>query len=577
MIPSVISPNCGSPGEHEIFRKLATDSSTGDWIVLHSLDISDHTTQISGEVDFVVIVPGKGVLCLEVKSHRRVSRDSVTRLWYLGNKKEARGPFKQASEATHSLRNMVTKADPRLSKIVFWSAVVLPFSEFNTTSPEWHSWQVIDKYLYRQAPFSSLVESIFDKARDFLKSHQQAAPWFHPERKEPSKEQCEALLSILRPSFEYINSFRSQRETLDSELRYYTEEQFDALDALEAEPRISFEGPAGTGKTLIAVEAARRSKTCGNKVLLLCFNRLLGKWLEKQTIDLQPEVTTRTLHKHMLEVAGKDLVEDSSGDTFWQHDLPIAAAESLLDSEGDQFIFDEIIIDEAQDIIWNDCYLDFLQFSLKGEFNEGKWVLFGDYEKQALYTDKGIRPPDALKSRGFPPAHFFTYKLTKNCRNTPRIAEAVRILGRLQPGYKKILRPDNGIEPKYLFYKSDKDQISWLADILDRLIQEGFRGDDIVILSKKAGTDCAASKLNQTHWNGKLKPFGLATKGQIAYGSIYSFKGLESPVVIVTDIDSTVSDEDQNLFYVGITRAVNNLILLAQVKVKQEIGRLLNK
>jgi len=576
MIPSVISPNCASPGEHEIFRKLSKDTTSRDWIVLHSLDIAEHHTQVAGEIDFVVMVPGKGVLCIEVKAHRDVGRDPVTGLWHLGKKTEARGPFKQASDAMHSIRSMVVAARPDLSRVVFWSAVVLPFSEFSATSPEWHPWQVIDKYKYRQAPFANLVDQILDSARDFLASKKQAAPWFNPDREEPSKEQCEVISNILRPSFEYINSFRSQRETLTSELLYYTQEQFDALDALDEVPRVSFTGAAGTGKTLLALEAARRAKARGQKVLLVCFNKLLGKWLEQEASAFAPEVMTRTLHKHMVEVSGKTIAdEESVSDTFWKTDLPLAATDALLESKGDEFLFDEIIIDEAQDIIWNDRYLDFLEFSLRGELKDGRWILFGDYEKQVIYAGRPVNPKDALKDRGFPPSHFLTYRLTKNCRNTPRIAEAVRILGQLDPGYTKILRPDNGIEPEYIFYKSDKDQLSWLVDVLDRLLDEGFRGDDIVILSRKKDADCAAGKVNQAPWKGRLRPFWLATKGQIGYGSIYSFKGLEAPVVIVTDINSTKGSDDQDLFYVGITRAVNKLLLLTHVNVKDEIGQML--
>lgn len=576
MIPSVISSNTGSPGEQEIFRKLKNDPVTKDWIVLHSLDIAEHNTQVAGEADFVIIIPGKGVLCLEVKSHRVVRRDETNRLWHFGRKTESRGPFKQASDAMHSLRTAVLNGDPALSRIVFSSAVVFPFSTFDVESPEWHSWQVIDKNLYRQASFGLLVTQIIDRAREFLIASN-SAKWFHPERNEPLKNQCESIAGILRPGFEFINSYRTQRETLDSELLYYTEEQFEALDAMEAEPRVSFEGPAGTGKTVLALEAARRARNNGRKVLFLCFNKFLGKWLEQQVKEFEPGVESRTLHKHLLVVSGLK-PENRSGpsSSFWKNDLPVAAAESLLDSEGNRFTYDEIIIDEAQDIVWNEYYLDFLDFSLRGGLTDGRWTLFGDYEKQSLYTKNNQRPKNILNDRGFPPASFFSYRLTRNCRNPPRIAEAVRFLGRMDPGYRKILRPDNGIEPEYIFYKSIMDQIARLADLLDRLSDEGFRGDDIVILSTNKDADCVASKINSAPWKGRLRAFRLATKGQIKYCSVHRFKGLEAPVIIVTDVASVATAEDQNLFYVGMTRAVDKLIVLTQVTVKDDFAKLLN-
>src|SRR5688500_9443632 len=97
MIPPVVHGGCTSPGEREIFRRLRDDPATSDWIVLHSLDVAEHRKQIAGEIDFVVIVPAKGVLCLEVKACRSLRRDGG--LWYYGTeaKADARGPFKQAS------------------------------------------------------------------------------------------------------------------------------------------------------------------------------------------------------------------------------------------------------------------------------------------------------------------------------------------------------------------------------------------------------------------------------------------------------------------------------------------------
>jgi len=102
MIPSVFDPNCTSPGEKEIFNRLKNDPATSDWTVLHSLDLANHVSQISGEIDFVIIIPEKGVLCLEVKSHRRISR-AEDGLWYFGSsiKPDARGPFKQVATTMH--------------------------------------------------------------------------------------------------------------------------------------------------------------------------------------------------------------------------------------------------------------------------------------------------------------------------------------------------------------------------------------------------------------------------------------------------------------------------------------------
>ena len=66
---------------------------------------------------------------------------------------------------------------------------------------------------------------------------------------------------------------------------HLTEEQYARLDELEENPRCLFEGAAGTGKTLLALEYARRADRGGSKVVLVCFNRLLGEWFRNQTED----------------------------------------------------------------------------------------------------------------------------------------------------------------------------------------------------------------------------------------------------------------------------------------------------
>src|SRR2546423_12101455 len=94
-------------------------------------------------------------------------------------------------------------------------------------------------------------------------------------------------------------------------------------------PRVIFEGPAGTGKTLLAIESARRAAGDGKRTLLVCFNRLLGQWLRHETESLGGGVTAGTLHSHMLSLAGLQRAPRTDPD-FWQHELPRLALDRLL-------------------------------------------------------------------------------------------------------------------------------------------------------------------------------------------------------------------------------------------------------
>ena len=571
MIPPRILHDCSSDGEREIFRRLQDDPETRDWIVLHSLDVAEHVTNIAGEIDFVAIVPGKGVLCVEVKACKFLSRDQG--LWHYGRaaKPDARGPFKQASAAMHSIRTRLAKNRPELARVPFWSAVLFPFVEFSEESEEWHSWQVIDSKSFRSGSIGSLLSNVLVKARRFLQTRASAS-WFNPKSHEPGIQQCLQIAETLRPDFEYFESVGARSERLERELTSYTAEQYGALDAMEANPRVVFVGPAGTGKTLLAIEATRRGASIGRKVLFLCFNRLLGKWLEEQLSIFGPNVVARTLHQHMLTVSRTNVVE-SPDQTYWGEKLPELAIEALLDDAHEINQFDEIVVDEAQDILRRE-YLDFLDLSLKGGLASGQWRFFGDFERQAIYSAANLPLNEFIETRcNFAPV----YNLRINCRNTPRVAELVHLLGGLDPPYGRILRPDDGLEPEINYYADDLRQNSFLLDSVEILRNEGFSNKDIVVLSPRADATCSASKAYAHPLSGPFRPFEGPPGGYIRYCSIHAFKGLESPAVIVTDINRLDASSSTALFYVAATRALQRLIILANESAKADIRRTLLK
>ena len=55
------------------------------------------------------------------------------------------------------------------------------------------------------------------------------------------------------------------------------------------------------------------------------------------------------------------------------------------------------------------------------------------------------------------------------------------------------------------------------------------------------------------------------------YCSIYRFKGLESPAVVLTDIADLDSPAACSLLYVGCTRALDRLVILAHESLKAKL------
>lgn len=564
MIPAHIYAGTKSPGEVEIFQRLRDDPLTKTWIVLHSLDISHHRSQISGEVDFLVIVPNKGILCLEVKAHRLIQRERG--LWYYGSSgtADARGPFEQASEAMHSLRKRVVGRYPYLSKVVFWSAVIFPFLEFNISGDEWHPWQVIGCNQFNQHSIGKLLLNVLDSARSFL-SQNPNAPWFDKKSNIPDNQQCEQIGSFLRPDFEFFESPKSRSGRIEKELKLYTEEQYDALDAMDLNDQVIFSGPAGTGKTLLAIEAARRGTIGGRKILLCCYNKFLGAWLRSQTDKLLSQESVGTLHSIMLSIA--QLTPPANpGHEFWDSELPAKAIERLLFDETDKYKFDELIIDEVQDLL-KDIYLDVLDLLLVGGLRSGKWKFFGDFERQTIYASSSEEVNRLLQQRF---SNVSRYGLRINCRNTPRIAALVRLIGGLQPDYFRIRRPDNEVEPEIVPYKSEEQQKEKLIHILATLSRAGYKGSEITILSPKNDVDSVASRINSA----PLPLTAMRYKrddNEVAYCTIQSYKGLESSIIIVTDVENMERDKSASLFYIAITRSVERLFILVSETARKEI------
>ncbi len=150
LIPPTISETTQSDGEHAIFEALAaagrqcrgpagaaTGPDTAGWTVLHSFDVAHHRRQLAGEIDFLCVVPGTGVLVVQVKGSHVLARHEGD--WYYGRSAEPdhRGPFRQAADAMHSLRQRLAKQDPELGGIPFWSAACFPFIDFTESS----TWQ----------------------------------------------------------------------------------------------------------------------------------------------------------------------------------------------------------------------------------------------------------------------------------------------------------------------------------------------------------------------------------------------------------------------------------------------------
>jgi len=569
MIPSAISPEVKSTAEKRIYEWFATAPGTEDWIVLHSLGIANHNKYIHAEVDFFVIAPGLGIFALEVKGGR-VKRSNG--IWSFTDKyghtdTRVTGPFDQAWNGIYSIiKSLSKKLDENhrnLEKIFFGIGVMFPDISYDSVGIDEEQWQVFD--CNDQNRVKNFVERVAEGSkRGWITQYGVLT-----NKNLPSREDARYLANILRGDFDKKPSLRASYNNVESEQVVLTDNQYRCIDQLEDNPRCLIKGAAGTGKTLLAVEEVKKYASRGERVALICYNKLLGAWLQNRFVDLNEKgqpVYVGTLHRLMIDVLQKKNhgidfpASTEDAEIFFSKILPKMATDALSKESA---LFDRIIIDEAQDIL-SEEYIDFLDLTLKRGLERGKWSLFGDFERQAIYSpDKDeIMFLELLEEK----ASFIRYKLIENCRNTKNICKEIKVV----TGFSKDSKYDGivtGPRVEYITYRNQEEEADKLVNIIKNLSENHVERGRITILSPRRKENSAVKYLKGI----KIQDFSVGKQDEISFCTIQGFKGMENSVIILTDIETY---EDVRLMYVAFSRARSGLYVLESERAKTEYDSL---
>ena len=573
LLPPYIDKNCKSTGEKILFDIFKNSPFTKDWIVLHSLNLSQHTVRLYGEIDFLILIPHGGIFVMEVKGGDVKCIDGI---WHYTNKfnvtnTSTLGPFNQARDAMFSLRSAIEKEfgkEHNFTKYLFGFFCAFPQISFDKHSVEYESWQILDKDSINfgiETFFENLVKQFNDKHK-----HQR---WYSEKESLPDDKDLNLLCDFLRGDFERVRTVNEKLAEFNKEIKKYTEEQYRILDSIQFNERSVTQGSAGTGKTMIAIESAIRSASEGKNVFLTCYNRLIGEWMQKQVYEWKDKITVSSLHSFLFEQSkgfDYDKTQISKQD-FYSKYLPLLMKD--IYQKGISKKFDKLIIDEGQDLIREE-YLSLFDSMINGGLSEGNWEIYGDFESQAIYSQ--LSKPEMLNLLK-ESSQYSNFLLKINCRNTKQIGEETSLIS----GFGKppfLLEHLEGIPVEYLFYKDDTEQKNILSNLLKQLSEKKLPMHELIIISpRKYENSCTNSMSSFTIKEIKKTDEITISQNYFGFATVHSYKGMESNYVIISDIEDLTSEIAKSILYVGMSRAKYGLILLIAESMRNDYRELLKR
>ena len=546
-------------GEGRLFEALK--NLPDDYWVVHSFRLTsvEKNEMKDREIDFVIFHREKGLLCVEAKGGEVVYKNGTYH--YARDMKPMKygSPYKQADLAKYDL---LRNAEKRLGSVVrrckFLSAVWF----HSVKKSELNNLKSPDSVRELTLSFEDLADTATlqnDLERIFRIDSVNGQPL--PETRLSEHDARRILDTVICPEF------RLAAKTTSADLKIIRwnrllEEQSKILDFVEGERSVAIAGAAGTGKTFLALEFARRKANAGEKVLFLCFNTLLCSKLNEENKGDSPRIEIRTIDDYVLRMTG---IEFDSSDWETRYEKGV---EIISDSFETEFPYTSLVIDECQDFGLTIAATGEKTGDHAGGRIESKeqfieeiksWgeLSHGDRFSFIVFYDK-MQMVQALSMPEFIEKCDTRLTLHMNCRNTRSIGRtAYSVLGTNEPSFRTNT-PDG--EPSHLY--SDSPSVKSVLDsILDSI--EDKNQKEIVLLTCKKEENSAMSEYCDTYQDGyytryRYRGFNLTT--------CRKFKGCEADTVILLDVDrQTFLKHHASLFYVGATRARQEVYVIASL------------
>ena len=527
-------PDFGSDAERLVFDALRAQLPA-DAVLLAGLRFSDRRED--READLVVVEPGVGIATIEVKGGT-VSLEGTR--WFQTSrtgKRTRTNPVEQALKCKYLLRDYLREhpawrhGDPRMVHLVAFPDTDVP-ADFQ--APDCRRDMVIGLHDLEVA--AGIVRDALARA--------ESAP--RPPTADEVTDLVECLAGRMLPQRDLVAGAAVRERHCD----LLTQAQARILDVIRHLPRVEVRGGAGSGKTWLAVEQARRLAAQGQRVALLCYSRGLSAYLDRR-VGLLPE-RERPAYVgmfHSLGVAwGAPRGFDDDSD-YWERRLPEEMgrlAQHLRDAER----FDAFVVDEGQDFA--DAWWPALVQGLRDRERGGLFV----------FADEGQR---VFARHGRPPVELVPIALDENLRNTKQIAQTFGSLTPTQMQY----RGGDGVPVRFVPC-APGDAVNAADDVVDGLLADGWKHEHIALLT--TGHRHPVQVEQQAHGHDAYWESYWAGD-DVFFGHVLGFKGLERPVVVLAVNGFGRGDERaREKLYVGLSRARDLLVVCGDAEMIRTVG-----
>ncbi len=552
LIPPVPLSAITNDREREVIEQLMAQLP-GSARLYHNFDLltSEYRngrgakTQLKeGEIDVIVLLQDGSIIVVEVKGRGiRYLRD--TNQWQRGKGGQwisETSPFHQARDNAHRLMDCLEPilGEEAVKTIRHGYMVVFPFLEIKgDLAHDIHS--VVHCNGSQMHQLGRQVQALPNKMSTHAGKCALSAKQIH-----------DAIL----PEMRLVQSLRAGVDADVKTLLRLTEEQSDHLEILSKRKRALIEGVAGSGKSVLAVEQARRFAQQDKKVLLLCYNSALANWIAAGIKDellenpIAGSIEVKTFHDFCARSCIDANIEFEPGedqDYFWKEQAP----ELLMDCTQVNQHFDAIIVDEGQD--FHGLWWTPIQGCLKAD---GALFVFCD-PQQDIFNANGLSDL-GLEESSFP--------LLKNCRNTKKIARFCDDIAQIETQSHQ--NAAEGSEVVFETITNDERRVDYVRDLLSKwVVDDGICPSRIAVLSpNKPERICLKDGISPCRVSLTGESSQWREGRQVLHTAVRGFKGLDAEFVILVDLPAPDTHRvfGTTDYYVAASRAIAVLHVVAK-------------